>query len=74
MDGVFIGATWSSAMRNMMLAAFVGYIAALALFVPLLGNHGLWLALNLFLVFRGIFFALRLPALADRQFSGAGRS
>ncbi len=74
MDGVFIGATWSSAMRNMMLAAFVGYIAALALFVPLLGNHGLWLALNLFLAFRGIFFALRLPALADRQFSGAGRS
>jgi MATE family multidrug resistance protein len=74
MDGVFIGATWSSAMRNMMLAAFVGYIAALALFVPLFGNHGLWLSLNLFLAFRGIFFALRLPALAGRQFSGAGRS
>ena len=71
MDGVFIGATWSSAMRNMMLAAFAGYIAALALFVPLLGNHGLWLALNLFLVFRGIFLALRLPALARRQFAGS---
>lgn len=74
MDGVFIGATWSSAMRNMMLAAFAGYIAALALFVPLLGNHGLWLSLNLFLAFRGIFLALRLPALSARQFSAAGRS
>lgn len=74
MDGVFIGATWSAAMRNMMLAAFVGYIAAIGLFVPLLGNHGLWLALNLFLAFRGIFLALRLPALAGRQFAVAGRS
>lgn len=69
MDGVFIGATWSSAMRNMMLAAFAGYIAALALFVPLFGNHGLWLSLNLFLVFRGIFLAMRLPALSARQFA-----
>ena len=74
MDGVFIGATWSSAMRNMMLAAFAGYIAALALFVPLLGNHGLWLALNTFLTLRGIFLALRLPGLAGRQFSEAGRN
>jgi MATE family multidrug resistance protein len=74
MDGVFIGATWSAAMRNMMLAAFVGYLAAIGLFVPLLGNHGLWLALNLFLAFRGIFLALRLPALAGRQFAMAGRS
>jgi len=74
MDGVFIGATWSAAMRNMMLAAFVGYIAAIGLFVPLFGNHGLWLALNLFLAFRGIFLALRLPALAGRQFAVAGRS
>src|SRR5690606_16654319 len=42
MDGVYIGATWSTAMRNMMLLAFAGYLSALALFVPLLGNHGLW--------------------------------
>lgn len=74
MDGVFIGATWSSAMRNMMLMAFAGYLAALALFVPALGNHGLWLALNLFLAFRGVFLALRLPVLAYRQFSLPGRS
>ncbi len=68
MDGVFIGATWSSAMRNMMLAAFVGYLAALALLVPLLGNQGLWLSLNLFLALRGVFLLSRLPALARRRF------
>lgn len=73
MDGVFIGATWSSAMRNMMLAAFAGYIAALAVLVPLLGNHGLWLSLNLFLALRGIFLALRLPELAGRQFCAGER-
>ncbi|WP_245290110.1 MULTISPECIES: MATE family efflux transporter [unclassified Shinella] len=74
MDGVYIGATWSTAMRNMMLLAFVGYLLSLAVFVPLLGNHGLWLSLNLFLAFRGIFLALRLPGLAERQFSRPGRS
>ncbi|WP_409068156.1 MATE family efflux transporter [Agrobacterium vitis] len=69
MDGVFIGAAWSSDMRNMMLAAFAGYLLALALFVPLLGNHGLWLALNLFLAFRGLFLALRLKSRRDQTFS-----
>lgn len=73
MDGVFIGATWSSAMRNMMLAAFAGYLVALAVLVPTFGNHGLWLALNLFLVLRGLFLALRLPRLATRHFETASR-
>lgn len=68
MDGVYIGATWSRAMRNMMLAAFVGYLAALAVLVPLFGNHGLWLSLNLFLAFRGIFLAARVPKLASQIF------
>lgn len=55
MDGVFIGATWSRDMRNMMLLAFAGYGVALCLLVPAFGNHGLWAALNLFLLFRGLF-------------------
>lgn len=68
MDGVFIGAAWSSAMRNMMLAAFAGYAIALAVLVPLFGNQGLWLSLNLFLALRGLFLLSRLPALAERRF------
>lgn len=71
MDGVYIGATWSRTMRNMMLAAFVGYLAALAVLVPLFGNHGLWLSLNLFLAFRGIFLAARVPKLAAQIFRSA---
>jgi putative MATE family efflux protein len=68
MDGVFIGATWSSDMRNRMLLAFAGYLLALAIFVPLLGNAGLWLALNGFLLFRGVFLMLLVKPRADQTF------
>jgi len=71
MDGVFIGATWSREMRNMMLASFIGYCASLALFVPLIGNHGLWLSLNLFLFMRGIFLAAMVPRKARQSFVSA---
>lgn len=71
MDGVFIGATWSREMRNMMLASFAGYCLALAALVPLFGNHGLWLSLNLFLLMRGIFLAAMVPRKARQSFSAA---
>lgn len=71
MDGVFIGATWSSDMRNRMLMSFAGYLAALAVFVPLFGNHGLWLAMNAFLLFRGIFLAMLVKPRADQTFAAA---
>jgi MATE family multidrug resistance protein len=54
MDGIFIGATWSSTMRNMMLASLAVYLAAYYLLFPLLGNHGLWGAFLLFFGMRGI--------------------
>ncbi|MCL6705665.1 MATE family efflux transporter [Pseudomonas sp. R2.Fl] len=69
MDGVFIGATWSREMRNMMLAAFAGYMVALAVLVPAFGNHGLWAALNLFLAMRGLFLLLRLKPKLDQTFA-----
>ena len=68
MDGVFIGATWSREMRNKMLLSFGGYVMALAVFVPTLGNHGLWMAMNAFLLFRGIFLAMGLKKRADQTF------
>ncbi|MFB9950050.1 MATE family efflux transporter [Rhizobium puerariae] len=71
MDGVFIGATWSREMRNMMLVSFAGYCASLALFVPLIGNHGLWLSLNLFLLIRGFFLAAMVPRKARQSFVSA---
>ena len=69
MDGVFIGATWSRDMRNMMLLAFAGYVAALAVLVPLFGNHGLWAGLNLFLLFRGVFLLALVPRRARASFA-----
>jgi putative MATE family efflux protein len=68
MDGVFIGATWSRDMRNRMLMSFAGYLVALAVFVPTLGNHGLWLAMNAFLLFRGLFLVMGLKKRADQTF------
>lgn len=58
-DGVFIGATWSRDMRNMMLASLAIYVALWQLAEPALGNHGLWLALNGFLVARGLLLMWR---------------
>lgn len=54
MDGVFIGATWSRDMRNMMLLSFALYIAALWALGSMFGNHGIWAALHIFLLARGI--------------------
>jgi MATE family multidrug resistance protein len=71
MDGVYIGATWSHAMRNRMLMAFGGYCLALALLVPWLGNHGLWMSLNVFLVLRGLLLLQRLPGLKAGMFTPA---
>ncbi|WP_071674058.1 MATE family efflux transporter [Nioella nitratireducens] len=63
LDGVFIGATRTRDMRNMMALAFAGYVAALALFLPAFGNHGLWAALMVFFTLRAITLAVRYPAL-----------
>jgi MATE family multidrug resistance protein len=69
MDGVFIGATWSRDMRNMMLVSFAAYIAALLVLTPWLGNHGLWAALHVFLIVRGLSLAAMVPARARATFA-----
>lgn len=53
LDGMFIGATKGREMRNSMAVAALGYFLTLAT-VPLLGNHGLWLAIAVFLALRGL--------------------
>lgn len=53
-DGVFVGATLAREMRDIMLvSSFLVFVPAWLLF-GFLGNHGLWLALTLFLASRGI--------------------
>jgi MATE family multidrug resistance protein len=64
LDGVFIGAMRARQLRNAMLAAFgLVYLPALWAFQGL-GNHGLWLALFLFLLARGLLLAPRLKRLS----------
>lgn len=62
-DGIFIGATRTRDMRNAMAVSVVIYALSVAVMLPLFGNHGLWAALMLFFVVRGITLALRYPGL-----------
>lgn len=62
LDGVFIGATETPPLRNSML------IATFAVFLPVyligdmyLGVHGLWMAMVVFMVSRGILLGLYMP-------------
>jgi putative MATE family efflux protein len=68
MDGVFIGAAWSKAMRNRMLLSFAGFGLCLWSLVPVAGNTGLWLSLNLFLFLRGVLLAVAVPKLRSQSF------
>lgn len=69
-DGVYIGASWARDMRNLMVIAFVTYIAAWAVLQPF-GNSGLWTALLIFLLARGVLQGLRYPALVRAAFPHA---
>jgi MATE family multidrug resistance protein len=63
LDGIFIGATRTRDLRNMMALSFAAYLVALAICLPLWGNHGLWLALLISFVARGVTLAWKYPAL-----------
>ena len=63
LDGIFIGATRTRDMRNMMALSLLTYAVAVTLLVPQLGNHGLWLALLISFVARAVTLGARYPAL-----------
>lgn len=65
-DGIFIGATMTAEMRRTMTVSACLYVAALAVLVPVAGNHGLWSALMVFFVARGVTMWRAYPALAAR--------
>ncbi|MBW7922230.1 MAG: MATE family efflux transporter [Rubellimicrobium sp.] len=66
LDGIFIGATWTREMLKAMLWSVGSYAVALVLLVPVLGNHGLWLALLLLFVIRAATLWARYPRLELR--------
>lgn len=62
-DGIYIGATWTRDMRIAMIQAVGIYVIALVIFVPVLGNRGLWLALMVLNIARAATLAARYPRL-----------
>ncbi|MEO1695559.1 MAG: MATE family efflux transporter, partial [Pseudomonadota bacterium] len=69
LDGVFIGATQSRDMRNMMLISLAVFVVTAWGLVAAFGNIGLWLALYVFFVVRAITLYARLHAVRDRAFA-----
>ncbi len=63
LDGIFIGATRTADMRNMMFISFCVYLIALAILLPIYGNHGLWASLIIFSIARGVTLGFKYPAL-----------
>ena len=69
LDGIFIGATRTRDMRNMMIISLIVYLAAGYGLTPVFGNHGLWFAMCLFFIVRGVTLFVRMPALARDVFA-----
>ncbi|WP_439122677.1 MATE family efflux transporter [Marivita sp.] len=63
LDGIFVGATRTADMRNMMVLSAAIYATAALVLVPTYGNHGLWAALLISFVARGLTLGARYPAL-----------
>jgi MATE family multidrug resistance protein len=73
-DGVFIGATRTAEMRNGMAVALAAFLGAVALLVPPFGNHGLWLAMLVFMAARGLWLGTCYVRIERRAgFVAAGR-
>jgi MATE family multidrug resistance protein len=71
LDGIFIGATRTREMRNMMLLSLALFLVAWAVLTPSFGNHGLWASLMVFFAARAITLSAYLPALRRDVFPQA---
>lgn len=59
-DGIYLGATASKVLRNSMIVSMLIFLSAVYLLIPF-GNHGLWGALTLLLVARGVVLTVLAP-------------
>ena len=62
-DGIYIGATRTVDMRNMMIISTIVYFISVIPLMGAYGNHGLWIGLLISFVVRGITLGWRYPAL-----------
>jgi len=65
-DGIYIGATWTREMRKAMIVSVTIYVAALFVLLPAFGNHGLWGALMVLNITRGVTLFWYYPRLEAR--------
>ena len=63
LDGIFVGATCSRDIRNMMAVSFCVYVGCVLVLEPAFGNHGLWLSMLISFVVRAATLAARYTAL-----------
>ena len=73
LDGVFIGATRTHELMKAMAVSLAVFLIAAWALAGSLGNHGLWLALTVFMIARGITLAVQVPAIERAACAGSGR-
>jgi MATE family multidrug resistance protein len=66
LDGIFVGATGTAAMRNASVVSCLAFIGTSLLLVPALANLGLWIAFVLFVVYRAVALGAAYPGLRAR--------
>ena len=66
-DGIYAGATWTRAMRNLMLLALALFVAIIMI-GDQFGDFGLWIAMLIFLATRGVGQALLFNRLTHKSF------
>ncbi len=72
-DGIFVGATRTEDMRNMMILSLMAYLCAWFVLTPSFGNHGLWGSIMVFFFARTVALHMRIPAL-ERDIFKANKS
>ncbi|MGF6984635.1 MATE family multidrug resistance protein [Paraburkholderia atlantica] len=64
LDGVFIGATRTRELMMAMVVSLAVFVAASSTLLAWHGNHGLWIALLIFMATRGVTLARYLPGMS----------
>lgn len=68
-DGVMTGATLNTIIRNGMVISFLIFLVAALVLQPLMGIAGLWLAMHVFFIARGVIFYIAVQIKKPALFS-----
>lgn len=74
LDGIFVGATRSAAMRNASVASALAYVAIDLSLGRSLGLHGIWIAFIAFYLFRAASLSVAFPRLVRDAFPETGKN